>query len=344
MNWPEKQNPSRRTNCSLGLTVTEVRTRDVAPLDALPDGEVEVETELLPPSRAGAPATVRVVVPVIVPAVAEIVVCPMLTPVESPAEGPSATIVATPGADDCHVACAVTSHVVPSAKVPVPVSCSVEPDATTGAGGATVTETRLLSFTTAVAEPVSWSNTAVMDAAPGPPAVTYPVLTPMVATAGFDDDQVASVVTSAMDPFAYVAVAVNASSSGGQKPSSGLSSRTDGATVTDVTGFALLEERLAVLDIVVLPTDVATVVDVRVGVDAVVDVPASVDAFVEVPVGVDAVVDVPAGVDAFVDVPASVDAFVPVCVDAVVDDADVPTPRSSPASVGPVDALDLNPS
>jgi hypothetical protein len=63
--------------------------------------------------------TVKVVEPSIAPKAAPIVVCPSATALASPA----AFIVATPGADELHVAVFVRSCVLPSLYVPVAVNC-----------------------------------------------------------------------------------------------------------------------------------------------------------------------------------------------------------------------------
>src|SRR3954469_15971737 len=65
--------------------------------------------------------TEKLVLPV-TPHVAVIFVVPALSPVERPA-----ATVATPVAEEAHVAVAVRSLVVPSAKVPTAVNCTVFP-------------------------------------------------------------------------------------------------------------------------------------------------------------------------------------------------------------------------
>src|SRR5271157_6549271 len=148
--------------------------------------------------------TVKVVEPLIVSTAASIVVCPALTALASPV----ALMVATPDADELHVAVLVRFCVLPSLYVPVAVNCCVLPTAMEGFAGVTAIDTSTAAVTVSVVEPVILLIVA--------PIVEAPLLTPfakppavIVATAGAEELHVAVLVRFCVLPSLYVPVAVN---------------------------------------------------------------------------------------------------------------------------------------
>jgi hypothetical protein len=107
----------------------------------------------------------------------------------------------------------VRSAVVPSLYLPVAVNCWVVIAAMLTVAGETVMEVRVTTGgggagTVMAALPPTPLTMAVTLVEPEASAVARPAVL-MVATAGFEDTQAAVVVTSAVEPSLYVAVAAN---------------------------------------------------------------------------------------------------------------------------------------
>lgn len=107
---------------------------------------------------------------------------------------PPAAMLAIEGAEELQLTDAVRFCVLPSLKVPVAVNACVVPAAIDGVGGFTCKDTKL-GTTLRLVEPVSAPKAAVMVAFPIATVVASP-LPLTVATAGFEELQVAEVVRS----------------------------------------------------------------------------------------------------------------------------------------------------
>lgn len=105
-----------------------------------------------------------------------------------------------PVAEDSQLTLVVASQEEPSEKFAVAVNCRVPPTDTDAGVGVTLMETRMPATTVSVAVPVIPSNSAVIVVVPVDTVVGSPVLAPIVATDGVDEDHVDSVVTSAVVP------------------------------------------------------------------------------------------------------------------------------------------------
>lgn len=140
--------------------------------------------------------TVRVAVPVTPLRVAVTVVEPAATPVANP----DATV-ATVGFELVQVAVVVTFPVVPSLYVAVAANCWVAPTAMLVAAGVTAMEVRVATGAETVTAAVALTpvRVAVTVVEPVVSAVASPAAL-MFATAGFEDTQVALVVTFAVEP------------------------------------------------------------------------------------------------------------------------------------------------
>jgi hypothetical protein len=128
----------------------------------------------------------------IAPDVALIVVVPTPAAVAKPCEPDALLIVATPGADELHVAVLVRVCVLPSLYVPVAVNCCVVPTATEAFPGVTAidTSTGAVTVTVSVVEPVILPIVALILEVP----VVTPVARPpavIVATPRADELHVA---------------------------------------------------------------------------------------------------------------------------------------------------------
>jgi hypothetical protein len=142
-----------------------------------------------------AKVTVRFVLPEIVPKVAVIVTGIMLA--LTAVARPLLSMVATDGADELQVTCAVISKLVPSTKAPVATNCRVIPTGILGLTGVTDMEDRDAAITVRVVVPVEGPvekllgmvEVAVMVVIPGEMAVANPVLL-IVATDVLDELQV----------------------------------------------------------------------------------------------------------------------------------------------------------
>lgn len=153
--------------------------------------------------RTGGP-TCKVAEPLTEPAAAVMRAAPCTSVVARPPASTVATLVA---AED-QVAELVMSFVDPSVSVAVAWNCCVKPAVTVGEAGVTVIDTTTGAVTVTVTEPLMDPLVAVMSAAPTDLPVTLPdVLT--AATAGTEEDHVAELVISTVDPSVKVAVAVN---------------------------------------------------------------------------------------------------------------------------------------
>jgi hypothetical protein len=139
--------------------------------------------------------TVRVAVPLMPLRVAVRVVEPAATAVASP----DATV-ATVGFELVQVAVVVTFPVVPSLYVAVAANCWVAPTAILAVAGVTAIEVTIATEagTVTVAVALTPLTVAVTVVEPEVSAVASPAAL-MLATAGFEDTQVALVVTSAVD-------------------------------------------------------------------------------------------------------------------------------------------------
>ena len=169
---------------------------------------MEFTTATVPPP-ADEP-TVSVVEPIMLPTVALMVELPAATPVAKP----PAVIVATPVADEFHVAVLVRFCVLPSLYFPVAVNCSVVPAAIEGFVGVTLIETRAVGVTVRVVEPVMEFKVAAIVVMPGPTLLAKPWL-PLalliVATVVADELQVTDAVRFCGLPLVKFPVATNGS-------------------------------------------------------------------------------------------------------------------------------------
>jgi hypothetical protein len=163
---------------------------------------------------AGGGVTVSVAVPDTLPEVAVMVLEPTAAAVAFPLVPDVLLIVATAVFDELQVTDVVRTCVVLFEYVPVAVNCCVVPLAMLGLDGVTAIDTRVTisGYTVSVVYTVLPSNDAVMVQLPPATAVAIPLLTPallIVATAVFDELQVAEDVTFGVVPSEYVPVAVN---------------------------------------------------------------------------------------------------------------------------------------
>ena len=108
-------------------------------------------------------------------------------------------IVATEVVEDTHVAELVTSRVDPSVYVPVAVNCCVVPLGIDRFAGVTAIETRTAGPTVKVVVAVTPAELALIWEVPCAAPVARP-LALMVATAVFEDAQVAEFVRFWVDP------------------------------------------------------------------------------------------------------------------------------------------------
>ena len=129
------------------------------------------------------------------PIVAEIVAEPTDAALASPVDGP---MVATDGVSEVQLAAEVTFCVLPSAKVPVAISCWLDPRAMVAGLGVIAIDTTVTTDNGAVAviDPI----VAEIVAEPAETPVASPVDGPMLATEGVSEVQLAAVVTFCVVP------------------------------------------------------------------------------------------------------------------------------------------------
>jgi hypothetical protein len=151
-----------------------------------------------------AAVTVSVVLPETVPEVAWMVVDPVPTALASPA----VLIVATPAAEELHVAVLVRFCVLASVYVPVAVNCCVLPLAIDGFAGVTAIDTNVAAVTVNVVLPETVPEVAWMVVDPVPAALARPAAL-IVATVAAEELHVAVLVRFCVLASVYVPVAVN---------------------------------------------------------------------------------------------------------------------------------------
>jgi hypothetical protein len=166
------------------------------PIDGL-EGVTEIETNTAGP-------TVREVLPVTPAALALIWEVPWAAPVARP----PAVMVATAAFDETQVAELVRSWVLPSEYVPVAVNCSEFPLAIDGLAGLTAIDTNTGEPTVTAALPETPIQPALICDVPCASPVASP-LALTVATAAFEETQVAELVRSWLLPSEYVPVAAS---------------------------------------------------------------------------------------------------------------------------------------
>lgn len=179
---PPSVNVPVAMNCWIFVTLREITA--------------EVGVTVIDTSSAG--VMVSVVTPDMLPNVAVMVVEPTPTDVARPCVP---VIVETRVSEELHTTDDVISCVVLSEKVPVAINCWVVPRTMLGFAGVTVTDVSTAGVTVSVAAglDVTPENTAEMTVDPSLTAVASPFEPEtllMVATAVFEDDQVAHVVRS----------------------------------------------------------------------------------------------------------------------------------------------------
>jgi hypothetical protein len=145
--------------------------------------------------------TVKEVELTIDPNWAEIVLVPPLRP----AAIPKLPILATVGWDEFQITTEVKSCLLPSLKVPVAANCCLAPMTSTGLAGVTAREVNVAWLTVRPVEPVTESKLALILALPLPVAVA--MLPCIVATAVFDDAQLAKLVMPWVEPSLNVPIA-----------------------------------------------------------------------------------------------------------------------------------------
>jgi hypothetical protein len=152
--------------------------------------------------------TSKVVDPAIEPDVAVIMVVPAAAPLAKPWLPTELLIVAAAALDELHVTEVVRFCVLPSVNVPVAVNCCVLPSAIEGYAGVTANETSAGAVTVRLVEPLTEPEVALIVVVPLEAllAKPWPVI---VATAAFEEFQVAVVVRFCVLPSVNVPVAVN---------------------------------------------------------------------------------------------------------------------------------------
>ncbi len=137
------------------------------------------------------------------PTAAVMVVVPAPTPVANPLLPPMLLMVATDVFEELQTTAAVMSCVEPSSNVPVAVNWSVVPAAIVDVADETIIDVSLALLPVSTDEPDTPSKYAVMFVVPADRITAYPfdptaLLT--VATAEFEETQVARVVRSCVEP------------------------------------------------------------------------------------------------------------------------------------------------
>ena len=112
---------------------------------------------------------------------------------------PALSTVATPVAEEDHVAELVSRVVVPSVSVPVAENCWVRPAATDGVAGVTLIEASTGAVTVSMAVPLTLPDAAVIVVVPWTLLVAKP-LALTIAVAVLEDFQVAEPVKSFVVP------------------------------------------------------------------------------------------------------------------------------------------------
>jgi hypothetical protein len=141
--------------------------------------------------------------------VAVMLAVPAVMPVASPWEPGALPAVTIEELEELHAAAAVRFCTLPSGKVPLAVSCWLNPASTVGAAGRIVSETGAITFS--IAEPLTSPAVAVKVAAPPVWAFTTPALPgelPTTATEGFEEPQITDCSVCVL-PSLNVPVAVN---------------------------------------------------------------------------------------------------------------------------------------
>jgi hypothetical protein len=154
--------------------------------------------------------TVSAAFPLTPPIVAEMVAVPIFNPVASPLT----VIEAIPVLEDFHVTTPVTSCTLPSEKVPVAVNCCEIPNGMFGFAGVTAIKLITAAVTVKVVDPETVPEVAVMVLLPAASAFASPcvgMVVLIVATAVFDELQVALPVSFWVVPSLYDPVAMNCS-------------------------------------------------------------------------------------------------------------------------------------